>query len=105
MTLSVRCVALLALVMVAGACGGGSHPRDVVEGRSGESSCAAVLQFDGRVYDGLGVRVAVEPGRDLGSGSFPSCDDTGEGAGQASAVEVAAFPGIRPKVAVLTPGD
>jgi Family of unknown function (DUF6281) len=64
------------------------------------TSCAALIEFEGRLYIGNGVEVAPIEGPVLGTGVRPSCDDIPE-----EPVTVAAIEGVPPDIAVMVSGE
>ncbi|MFD5942973.1 DUF6281 family protein [Streptomyces griseus] len=97
-------LAAAALFITASCAGAGT-----TQGGSG-SSCAALLDYEGRTYLGHGLHPddegdgdGVRAGRRLGTGSVPGCDDTpNEGDQQATSksVTVYAIEGVDPVHAV-----
>ena len=102
-------VRFLAFVLAASsllaACGGAA--TDGGYQASGSGSCAFIVRYDGHRYSGSSVQVepAVE-GKRLGSGTIPSCNDTGSAPDESAAetVEVAELPGVSPSVAITLVG-
>jgi hypothetical protein len=74
------------------------------EGPGDGASCALVVDFEGRTYEGHGVQVAPEEGSPLGTAVLPACNDT-EGAEESpEGIEVARLPGVPPRDAILWRG-
>jgi hypothetical protein len=93
-----RVVLAVAAVAMLTACSGAD---DLGRTAGGDASCAFIVRFRGTEY--VGVQVAVEPipGKMLGYAVLPPCDGTGRHTGDhGQRVAVAAFPGLRPGVAL-----
>ncbi|QNN53805.1 DUF6281 family protein [Nocardioides mesophilus] len=76
-------------------------------GGTGEAKCVALLDFAGHRYLGdgsLGEGAELRPGKVLGTGVHPGCDDGG-GAAETYESTVRAVPGVDPGVAVLSDGQ
>jgi hypothetical protein len=107
----VRAACVLALAVALTACSNGSarpgssgsNTRRGQGTVSGEASCAFVAYFQGRTYEGVGVRIAPVEGELLGTAVLPGCDDTGEQASPPpnEVIQVAAVAGISPEVALV----
>jgi hypothetical protein len=68
----------------------------------GAGSCVSIVRFRGGSY--LGMTVAVEPirGKILGDAILPPCNDSGgQSTDHSERLTVAAFPGLRPDVALI----
>lgn len=103
----VRCVALVPLALLAG-CGTGA------EQVGGSSSCAASVRWHGRSYHGTHVPGRpLRPGRRLGRGVLPGCNDTGvtdvngklSEPDPAGVAVVRRIRGVAPSHAVMLSGD
>ena len=68
-------------------------------GSGAEGSCALIVHFQGRTYEGNGVKIVPRPGRPLGVATLPGCNDGG-GADGPSQIRVSSIPGVSPAVAV-----
>lgn len=69
-----------------------------------EAACPALLQLDGRSYDGVGGVVRTpRPGAVVGEAVMPGCDD-GNGPADSETTQAHAIPGIEPELAVLAGG-
>lgn len=71
------------------------------DGGGGDASCAATMTFRDSKYWAHGGQLRTpRPGRHLGSGNLPPCE--GE---NGDAVDVLAFPGVSPHIAVIANGS
>lgn len=95
-----RLVTMIALAAAAlGACGGGETTSS-----EGSGSCALVVQYEGRRYDGMPVQVAPPEGEPAGTGILPPCNDTNDADEEAEEIKLAQFPGVSPEIALVWPG-
>jgi hypothetical protein len=74
------------------------------EGPGDGGSCALVVDFEGRTYEGHGVQVAPEEGSPLGTAVLPACNDTDGAEESPEDIEVARLPGVPQRDAILWRG-
>jgi uncharacterized protein DUF6281 len=104
--------ALLVLPLALAACGGksseatGGGATTEVSGGGISASCAFIVEFDGHNYLGNAIEVTPIAGESLGTGTIPSCDDTGGALEPTAAeeVEVTEIQGVPPTVAIMLAG-
>ena len=70
----------------------------------GEASCALVVTFESRTYEGHGVEVAPPEGSPLGTAVLPACNDTDDAEESPEQIDVARLPGVPPRDAILWRG-
>ena len=87
--------AAAALALALGACGGNTGKTE------GEGSCAMVVLYKGRTYDGVSVQVQPREGRPVGTGVLPHCEE-GE---PDEEIELAEIEGVPPVTALVWHGD
>lgn len=96
---------LVAAVLVIALGVGGYVAMRPQQSSPGSASCAAILRYDGRGYDGYGEPARMpEPGDRIGTGILPGCDDSGgqDPVEPPKEVDVYRYPGIDAEVAVIT---
>lgn len=97
-------LAAFALLPGCGSTGSGSSGREIV---ISEAACAFIVEYEGRTYQGTGVRVAPTEGKPLGAITDPPCGDTPDTPNHdpAREVELAEIEGITPEVAIVERGQ
>ena len=94
--------AAAAAVVVAGAGAAVLLVRDHPGSGGGAASCAFEVRWEGRVYSGIGEQARMpEPGRALGTGVVPGCDD-GNGESRDVDISLHALDDRDPAEAVVT---
>lgn len=73
------------------------------EGEGDGASCALVVEFRGKNYEGLGVKVVPQEGERLGSALLPACDEDDEPS-EDEHIEVASLPGVSSNRAIVWRG-
>jgi uncharacterized protein DUF6281 len=99
-----RQASVLAACAILAGCGsaGNGSPRNA---SVGDAACAFVVEYDGREYQGSGVRVAPVEGESLGAVTLPPCNDQPDRPPEsATTIEVAEIPGIEPEFAIAQRG-
>jgi uncharacterized protein DUF6281 len=102
-----RHAALLAAVTLLPGCGSSGNGSFGGETTISEATCAYIVEYEGRTYQGTGVRVAPTEGKPLGAVTDPPCRDTPNAPDNdpAREVELAEIEGVAPEVAIVERGQ
>jgi hypothetical protein len=90
--------------LIAAGCGAGTAVGPAGDGGppvagGGVGSCAALLQWQGRMYSGLGVARSPEVGERLGDAVMPPCNDTPGANAKGERVVIRRILGVDPRTA------